>query len=207
MPLTPKRASAPKHLPAAERRSATVEAVVALAAHGNPGEITTTAIATHMGLTQGALFKHFRSKGEILQSVMEWVAASLMSRVDTAAAASSPLQALESLFMAHIRFVASHPGVPRIVFAELQRAKPSGPRRVVDILLRRYSERVSQLISNAKARGEVDAAIDIEAATVLFVGTIQGLVMQSLVHGDVKRILRDAPRVFVIYRRGIESAS
>lgn len=200
--------TAPKHLPANERRSATVDAVVALAAQHNPSEITTTAIARHMGLTQGALFKHFPSKDAILESVIEWVADSLMARVDHAVgAATSPMHALESLFSAHIQFVVSHPGVPRIVFAELQRAKPSGPRRVVDVLLRRYSERVSQLLNDAKARGEVDAAIDTEAAAVLFVGTIQGLVMQSLVHGDMKRILRDAPRVFVIYRRGIERAS
>ena len=199
---------AAKYLPAEERRSATVDAVVALAALHNPSEITTTSIARKMGLTQGALFKHFPSKDAILESVMEWVAVNLMARVDAATkAATSPMNALESLFMAHIQFVVAHPGVPRIVFAELQRAKPSGARRVVDTMLRRYSERVSQLINNAKVSGEVDVAIDAEAAAALFVGTIQGLVMQSLVHGDVKRILRDAPRVFVIYRRGIESTS
>lgn len=198
----------PKHLPAPERRAATVDAVVALAATGNPTEITTTAIAEHMGLTQAALFKHFPTKDAILESVMEWVASSLMSRVDKAVQASaSPMQALESLFMAHVQFVVTHPGVPRIVFSELQRATPSGARRAVDLLLRRYSERVSKLLNDAKARGEIDAAIDTDAAALLFVGTIQGLVMQSLVHGDIKRITRDAPRVFVIYRRGIESAS
>jgi len=41
----------------------------------------------------------------------------------------------------------------------------------------------------------------------LFIGTIQGLVMQSLLAGDVTRIRRDAPRVFDIYRRGIRSAA
>ncbi|MBL0170465.1 MAG: TetR/AcrR family transcriptional regulator [Gemmatimonadaceae bacterium] len=199
--------AAPKSLPASERRSATVDAVVALAALHNPSEITTTAIARQMGLTQGALFKHFPTKDAVLQSVMEWVADSLLARVDKAVqSASSPLNALESLFLAHVQFVASHPGVPRIVFSELQRAKPSGARRVVDTLLRRYSERVSHLIRDAKVSGEVDEAIDAEAAAVLFVGTIQGLVMQSLMHGDASRILRDAPRVFVLYRRGIERA-
>ena len=42
-------------------------------------------------------------------------------------------------------------------------------------------------------------------AAVLFLGTIQGLVMQSLLAGDVARIRRDAPAVFAIYRRGIVS--
>ena len=45
--------------------------------------------------------------------------------------------------------------------------------------------------------------LDTEAATLLFIGTIQGLVMQSLLVGDVQRILQDAPRVFALYYRGI----
>ena len=49
----------PKHLPADERRAVTVESVVALAGSQNPSEITTAAIAKHMNLTQGALFRHF----------------------------------------------------------------------------------------------------------------------------------------------------
>ncbi|HHH6468850.1 TPA: TetR/AcrR family transcriptional regulator, partial [Escherichia coli] len=47
----------PKHLPADERRAVTVESVVALAGSQNPSEITTAAIAKHMNLTQGALFR------------------------------------------------------------------------------------------------------------------------------------------------------
>ncbi len=46
-----------------------------------------------------------------------------------------------------------------------------------------------------------------DAAAVLFIGTIQGLVMQSLLAGKVSRIRRDAPAVFAIYRRGIESGT
>ncbi len=60
----------PKHLPADERRAATIEAVIHLAAEQNPSDITTTAIAQRMGLTQGALFRHFPSKDAIVEAVM-----------------------------------------------------------------------------------------------------------------------------------------
>ena len=36
-------------------------------------------------------------------------------------------------------------------------------------------------------------------------GTVQGLVMQSLITGDMQRMRSDAPRVFEIYLRGIRS--
>ena len=95
-----------KHLPADARRAATVEAVVNLAAHHNPSEITTTWIARQMGVTQGALFKHFPTKEAILEAVISWVAERLLARIDQSAqGCDSPLVALEAMFLAHIAFV------------------------------------------------------------------------------------------------------
>ena len=199
-------ATHPKHLSAEERRAVTVESVVELAATQNPSEITTTAIAKHMGVTQGALFKHFPNKDAILQAVMEWVADRLLSRVEKAASSvSSPLAAIEAIFMAHADFVVEHPGAPRMLFGELQRAELTAPKRMAQTLIRRYGERLSHLLDQGKAAGELSATLDTEAAATLFIGTLQGLVMQSLLAGDVQRIRRDAPRVFAIYRRGIGS--
>lgn len=196
----------PKHLPADERRAVTIEAVIELAAEQNPSDITTSAIAQRMGLTQGALFRHFPSKEAILQAVMMWVAERLLWRVDKAAQeASTPLAALEAIFMTHIDFVADHPGVPRMMFGELQRAGETAPKRMVQTLVLGYRERLQVLILQGKEQGELDAALDVEAAATLFVGTIQGLVMQSLMAGDVSSVRRNAPRVFAIYRRGIRS--
>lgn len=193
-----------KHLPAEERRAVTVEAVVELAAEQNPNDITTSAIAKRMGLTQGALFRHFPTKDAILEAVMTWVAERLLSRVDKAAAGiASPLAALEAIFMTHIDFVAQHPGAPRMIFGELQRGGDTAPKRMVQTLIRQYGERLHRLLEAGKTEGELDPALDAEAAATLFIGTIQGLVMQSLLAGDVAGIRRDAPRVFAIYRRGI----
>lgn len=193
-----------KHLPAEERRSVTVEAVITLAGKHNPSEITTSAIAKHMNLTQGALFRHFPTKDAIWQAVMEWVTERLLARIDRAAQGiESPLAAMQAMFMSHVEFVAEHPGVPRMMFGELQRAESTPTKRMVQTLIQRYGERLHQLIEKGKASGELSPMLDNEAAATLFIGTIQGLVMQSLLAGDVERIRRDAPRVFAIYRRGI----
>jgi AcrR family transcriptional regulator len=196
-----------KYLPADERRAVTVEAVVELAGSQNPSEITTAAIAKHMNLTQGALFRHFPTKDAIWQAVMEWVAERLLTRIDSAAEGiESPLAAMQAIFMSHVEFVAEHPGVPRMMFGELQRAEQTAPKRIVQTLIQRYGERLHRLIEEGKACGELSAELDAEAAATLFIGTIQGLVMQSLLAGNVARIRHDAPRVFAIYQRGIRSA-
>ncbi len=91
-----------------------------------------------------------------------------------------------------------------MMFGELQRAEATPAKRMAQTLLQQYGKRLHQLIEKGKASGELLATLDTEAAATLFIGTIQGLAMQSLLAGDVKRIRREAPRVFAIYRRGIE---
>ncbi len=196
-----------KHLPADERRAVTVEAVIELAGSQNPSDITTASIAKHMRTTQGALFRHFPSKNAIWRAVMEWVAERLLNRIDRAAeGADSPLAAMEAMFMSHIEFVAEHPGVPRMMFGELQRGESTPARRMALTVIQRYGERLHRLIEKGKSSGELSASLDTEAAATQFIGMIQGLVMQSLLVGDIKQMRRMAPRVFAIYRRGIESA-
>ncbi len=195
-----------KNLPADERRAVTVETVIDLAGSKNPSDITTAAIAQQMNLTQGALFRHFPNKEAIWKAVMEWVAERLLKRIDAAAqGVDSPLAALETMFMSHIEFVVEHPGVPRMMFGELQQSASTPAKRVVQTLLRHYGERLGKLIDSGKLCGELNPELDSQAAATVFIGTIQGLVMQSLLAGDVKRIRREAPGVFEIYQRGIRS--
>jgi AcrR family transcriptional regulator len=198
---------AARHLPAQERRAATIKAVIDLAAERNPSDITTAAIAAQMDLTQGALFRHFSGKAAIWESVMAWVADRLLERVACAEQhAATPLAALEAVFMAHIDFVVAHPGVPRMIFGELQRAEDTAAKAMVRLLIRRYAERLAALIDAGQASGDVAGEIDRDAAAALFIGSIQGLVMQSMLVNDPRYITSEAPRVFNIIRRGLVTA-
>lgn len=194
----------PKKIPAEERRNITVEAVIDLAGSSNPDSITTAAIAKHMKLTQGAIFRHFPNKEAIWKAVVEWVARNLMARIDAAAGGiASPVARMEAMFLAHVGFVADHPGAPRMLFGELQGARMTPAKRLAQGVMRQYAARLHDLIADGKACGELRDDLDTEAAAALFIGTIQGLVVQSLIAGDIGKMRVDAPRVFAIYLRGI----
>lgn len=195
-----------KYLPAEARRAETVEAVISLAAERNPGDITTAAIASRLGLTQGALFRHFPNKDAILEAVMTWVSDRLLARVETAmAGAATPLAAMEAAFLAHAAFVSEHPGVPRMLFGELQRSEDTAAKRLVRTLLGRYRERLARLVEQGKREGSIAADVDTGVALSGFIGTLQGLVIQSLLSGEPGRIREGAPTAFALYRRGIGS--
>lgn len=193
-----------KYLPADERRAVTIEAVLALAAEENPSDITTAAIAKRMDLTQGAIFRHFPNKESILEAVLEWVSERLLARVDQAGRRkASPIEALEAVFTAHIAFIADHPGAPRMLLAELQRRGDAVPKRMVLMLIRNFRSRLMWLFERGIELGELDPALDTEAAALQYVGMIQSLVISSLFGGNAAQLLQDAPRVFALFRRGI----
>ncbi len=194
-----------QHLPKAERQASTVQTVIAMAAEQSPEEITTSAIAKRMGLSQGALFRHFPSKDAILQAVMAWVAEMLLSRVDKASEGKRPLDALEAIFMAHVYFIMTHSGVPRMLVGELQRSKTTPAKLMARTLMTSYSQKLGIIIKQGIATGEIHQGIDEKTAATMFIGIIQGLVMQSLLTNNSHDIESNAVEIFNIYKRGIEA--
>lgn len=95
-------------------------------------------------------------------------------------------------------FVLAHPGVPRLIFHELQRPVDSPIKQEVRTLLKACRKLLLRLLDAAASRGEVSPEIDLDAAATLFVRTVQGLVMQSMVAGNAASMRTQAESVFAI---------
>lgn len=192
-------------LPADLRRAATVEAVIALAASTNPADITTAQIAGQMGVTQGALFRHFADKQAVWTAVMDWTAETLLARID-AVAGATPVETLHAILAAHIDFVVEFAGVPRILFGELQRDGDAPGKVRVRALMSEYRGRVMRLLDLAKAQGQIAAQTDTAAAATLFLGMVQGLVMQAMAADDFTPMPAISTGLFAVYRDGLGMA-
>jgi AcrR family transcriptional regulator len=197
----------PSRLPTEARQAEIVAAALHLASEASPPLITTAEIAAVVGVSQGAVFKHFSSKDAIWVAVMSWVRAQLLAALEAAAGgAARPLPALEAVFRAHLRFVAAYPGVPRVIFHELQNPQDTAVKREVRALLQAYRRLLLQLLDDAARRGDLAADVDRDAAATLFVGTVQGMVMQSMTAGRPTSVMLRADQVYAIFLRGIRQA-
>jgi TetR/AcrR family transcriptional regulator len=195
-------------LPTEERQAGIVAAALRLAQDISPAAITTTDLASAVGLSQGALFKHFASKEAVWLAAMTWVAEHLLRALNEAAQqASTPLEALRNVFDAHVDFVVRYPGVPRVIFHELQQPVDSPLKQQVRGLMQDYRQLLLHLLNAVVQRGDAPAELDVAAAATLFVGIVQGLVMQSMLSGQISVMRAEAPRVFHLYLCGIRKTS
>lgn len=195
-------------LPTEERQAEIVSAALRLARDASPALITTTDIAAAIGVTQGAVFKHFPTKDAIWLAAMRWVRETLLKGLVTAAGrAATPVDALSAMFRANVDFVITHPGVPRFIFHELQQPSDSAAKQEVRAVLQSYRKLLLDTLGQAVQQGQVVADLDQEAAATTFVGLIQGLVMQSMLTGRPGEMGQQADRVFALYLRGLGEAS
>jgi len=206
-PTNPRSTPRPR-LRTDERQREIVAAVLSLARERGPDAITTQAIADRIGVTQGALFRHFPDKAAIWLAVFAWVRESLGAVLDEAVAkADSPLRKIERAFLAHVAFVAANPGVPRILFHELQYPGDSPVRAEVGTMIAAYSKRLASLFAEAKAAGELPANLDVALAPMLFIGAVQGLVIQSALVGDEAAMTKRARQLFPLLLHGYRGRS
>jgi len=190
------------------RQSATIEAVVQLCAEQDPATLTTARIADEVGLSQGALFKHFPNKSRLWESVAGWVSEQLTSQVFREADRHEHADlALEAMFRAHVGFIARHPGIPRLMLGELQKPGNGPAKTIVRQALARYRKKVVGLLKLGIEQGRIAAAIDTEAAAVLYLGAIQGLVVQGMVSGEMATLEQTAPRIFKLYSASFQEMS
>ncbi len=189
------------------RQAEIVAAALRLARESSPSLITTADIATAIGVTQGAVYKHFPTKDAIWIGAMRWVRETLLKTLQTAAdEAVSPLDGLAAMFRAHVDFVIAHPGVPRFIFHELQQPADSAAKLEVRAVLQGYRKLLLGRLSQSIDQKLVSQDLDPEAAATSFIGLIQGLVMQSMLTGRTSAMRQQADALFALYRRGLGAA-
>ena len=119
---------------------------------------------------------------------------------------ATPTDKLQAIFAAHIDFVVEHAGVPRILFGELQRDADAPGKARVRALMSGYRSRVLGLLELAKTQGQIDEKADCAAAATMFLGMVQGLVMQAMAADDFTTMPALSSRLFEVFLDGLRGA-
>jgi AcrR family transcriptional regulator len=186
------------------RQAQIIATMVRLSAEHSSADITTTDIAKAMKVSQGALFRHFATKEAIRLAVVEWIEETLMGEL-LAAQGNAPdaLAALKAMFMAHVGFTKKYPGAPRLIFGELQQSDDSPVKQRVRHIMQRYRYTLTETLVAATQAKLVRCDVDCQAAAALFLGAIQGLVIQSMLLGTAEHMESQAIGILELYLAGL----
>jgi AcrR family transcriptional regulator len=160
--------------PTAERRKQIAEAALSIIAEQGLGKFTTAAVAASVGLSDGALFRHFKSKGAIVLAVIQAVEARLFDGPPSTE--GSPLARLESFVCGRIRVLAKNPAIMRLIFSD-QLIQASGEEGIA--LVRRMQMRsfayIRDRLFEAQDAGLLKEGLSPDHLSIIVYGTIFGV--------------------------------
>jgi len=172
--------------PGPERREDIVKAVLRIIGVRGLTSLTTAAVAEEIGLTSGALFRHFASRDEILEAVALHAAERLEGTFPDPSL--PPLERALLLAANRVRLLGAEPGLAWLLLSE--QAFLTLPADAVG-RLRALAARSARYLLDALREGQAAGAIrnDIEPEVLLvpLMGTVHALVGMRGVHRAAAR--------------------
>ena len=131
-------------------------------------------VARSVGLVPSAVYRHFESKDELLDAVLEMIRERLDANVVQASqAATDTLQVLRRLVMAHVRMIRENEGILSVVFSDdVQNGRPERKAQVHSII-QGYLKKVAQIVSRGQQQGHIRPDVDPGTVSMMYLGLIQ----------------------------------
>jgi AcrR family transcriptional regulator len=139
--------------------------------------VTVKIIAKAVGISEGAIYRHFKSKRDILSLLADHIEDNLVGDITkTSAKDNLRLEVLDSVLRDHLSAIEQRHGISFQVIAEIISLGDKKLNRKISHIIERYISRLKNLLAEGVKSGEVREDIDLEAAATVLFGIIQGLV-------------------------------
>ena len=156
------------------RQEQIVQAALALIADKGVNRLNMAAVARQVGLGVSSLYRHFTSKDQILDAVLDLLRERLLGNVRIAIQeAASPLEQLRRLLALHMRLILEYQAIPRLFFSgDLYAGHPERKAKLCRVV-KTYLEEVAGIIRRGQQEGAFRLNLDPDAVSVVFLGLIQ----------------------------------
>ncbi len=186
------------------RQQQIIAAMLDLLATTPVERITTRQIAKAVGLTQPALFRHFRSRDEVILALLARTRSDLAGLAHDVLTSPLPVpERVARLVQGLFAHVESHPGLPRLLFHDVAQGEPSTTRLQVEALVAMQRTLVAELVRIGQREGTLPAEIDAEGAGRLLVALVQGVLMQWQMLGRGEPLGEQAMALAAFWRAAV----
>lgn len=160
------------------RQQQIVDAAAILIFKYGSEHLTVKKIAAEVGISEAAIYRHFKSKKSIISFLLSHIEEVLLKDISPETVAGEPitLDVIEKVVRAHFSTIGVRKGISFQVIAEIISLGDKKLNKQASRTIDKYISRLHELLSDGVRDGAVRADIDLEAAATLLFGLIQGLV-------------------------------
>jgi AcrR family transcriptional regulator len=138
--------------------------------------VTINEIASRIGTTKTAIYRHFKNKRDILSLLIDNIEETLMSKLDKAMIGDDPIQNLKKVLLAHLTYAKERRETSFIVIMGAMQFSDTVIRRKISQLIQKYLRKIEKMLSDARKLGLVRNTSNPKISAIAFLGLIQSTV-------------------------------
>jgi AcrR family transcriptional regulator len=187
------------------RKQQIIDAARMLIFKSGSEHLTVKNIASEVGITDGAIYKHFKSKKMILSFLLDYIRNALLADISLGKLGAGPatIEMIEKSIETQFSDLDQRKGISFQVIAEIISLGDKDLNKQAEQTILLYISALKALLAKGVQDGAVRPDIDTEAAATLLFGLIQGAVsLWTLSNGDFKLKQKFAD-LWRIYRESI----
>lgn len=158
------------------RRKQIVETLRKIIIKYGSEHVTVRKLAEEIGVSGGALYRHFKSKREVLLFLVDDIKENLNGGLEKAYPIKDPLELLGKIAGDLLSSIEQRKGATFLVIAEIISLGDKGLNRRISEVLNDFLGHIKQLILEGIKAGEIRENVDVDMAATAFFGMLQGLV-------------------------------
>ena len=162
-----------------KRREEILQALARMLESNTEGRVTTAALAQEVGVSEAALYRHFGSKGQMFEALVEFIEESLFSRVNRILESEdSPPEQCEAILRLWLGFAGKNPGLARLMLGESIQGESDTLKSRVNQLMERLETQLKQVLKQARVQSRLSGDTDALAGANLLVAVVHGRINQ-----------------------------
>lgn len=173
-----------------------MQATLRIIARSGMNSLTTSALAAEAGISEANLYRHFRSKDEILAAtigqVRDMVSVNL-ARVQEGTV--EPADVLKKFFASHVKMMEQNAGITRLMFSEELHVHQHLRENILKTMYA-VSGRMASLIHKGQKTGALRRDIDARTTVMMFMAMIQGLAFRWSLTGFSFSLAKEATKTW-----------
>jgi len=186
------------------RKKQIMDAARKLIVRSGSEHVTVRNMAKEVGITEAAIYRHFKSKREILSFLADSVADGLLHDIDMARNVGfTSLEIIDEILRTHLSGIEQKRGMSFLVLAEVISFGDKSLNKKVSDNIRIYVDRLKILLSDGVRAELIRKDIDLEAAALLLFGMIQGLVYTWALSGYKFDLTKKYSGLWKVYKESL----
>jgi len=161
-----------------------IEAAIELISEKSIQQLTIKNLAKKIGVTEGALYRHFPSKIDILLSILLMFQDEARKNLDEVKNSElSALQQFEDIFLYRLKYFTKKPAVAAVIFSESIFQNHKRLSSEVNTFLKMHEETLRIILEKGITKKEIREDISIEETIYIIIGSMRYLVTRWRLDG------------------------